>query len=174
MAVDGILGLAHKIEAKMIISIVTAMQDSQDTMQEILQETAEREKPRNKFYMNHPGFISLMTKRLSTVFSCVEISSKASFLEEMEEQASLTSLYGLLQDIVKYHFTLDHFEPLRRIKFITLLEKLFLDQKHLSTNCLAAFVKLMMTLAVSDLVPDRGFLVALVTFCYLSIHVALL
>ena len=140
-------------------------------MKEIIHEMAEREKTKNKHFMNHPGFVSLMIKRLSTVFSCVEISSRASFLEEMEEQVSLTCLYSLLLDIFKFNFTLEHFEPFRRVKLITLLEKLFLSQKHLSTNCLASFIKLLMQLAVSELVPDRGFLVAIVTFCYLSIHV---
>jgi len=170
-AIDGILTLAHKIEAKMLASIVEALQDSQETMQEIMDDMAARESSKNKFFMNHPGFVALMKKRMATVFSSIEISSKASFLDEMEERVSLTCLYRLLQDIIKYKFSLNHFEPIRKVKFLTLLEKLFLAKKHLSADCLAAFVKLLADFAASNLVPDEPFRLAVMEFVYLAIHV---
>ena len=170
-AVDGILGLAHKIDAKMLTAIVGAMQEGHETMKELTREIAEKDQAKNKSFMNHPGFIALMKKRLSTVFSSVEISSKASFLEEMEEKVSLTCLYQLVQDMVNYRFPLAHFEPLRRIKFLTLLEKLFLNQKNLSVDCLAAYVKLLLQLSASECIPEEDFLDAVSMFVYLSLHV---
>lgn len=170
VAVDGILAMAHKIEAKMLVAIVDALQASQQTMEEIMAEMASKDKGRKGAVKNHPGFIALMNKRLSTIFSTLEMSSKASFLEEMEQKGSMTALYRMLQDIIKYEFSLEHFEELRRVKLIALLEKLFLARRYVSNECLAAFIKLLMRLLVTPLVPDRGFCIAVLNFCYLVTH----
>ena len=95
IAIDGILAMAHKIEAPMLVSIVEALQKSQLTMEQIMKDIASKEKTKKSSISNHPGFIALMNKRLATVFSTIEISSRANFLEEMEEKDSLTSLYRL-------------------------------------------------------------------------------
>lgn len=174
MAIDGILALAHKIEAKLLVSIVSAMQDSQETMKEMMHEIAEKESKNNKHFMNHPGFVALMKKRLATVFSAIEITSKSAYLEEMEEKVSLTCLYVLLQDILRFKFPLHHFEPVRRVKFISLLEKLFLARKHLFADCLAAYLKLLMGILCDQLESpsDPFFAKTVCTFVYLAVHVS--
>jgi hypothetical protein len=170
VAIDGILAMAHKIEAKMLVSIVDAMQSSQQMMEEIMADMASKEKGKKGSVSNHPGFVALMKKRLATIFSSIEISTKANFLEEMEEKGSLTSLYRLIQDIVKYDFNLEHFEEIKRVKLVSLLEKLFLVRRHVSLECMAAFIKLLARLLITPLVPDRGFVIAVLTFCYLVTH----
>ena len=165
-AVDGILAMAHKIDAKTLAAIVDAMQRSFDTMTSIVHDMTGKDKKS----ATHPAVMSLMEKRLACVFASIEISSKASFLEEMEEKVSITCLYRLLQDIVKIKFPLSTFKPIRRVKFVGLIEKLFLTRKHVSLDCLAAFIKQIFLLLTTMEIPDNGFAIAMSTFCYLSIH----
>ena len=155
----------------MLAAIVEAMQEGHETMKELTEEFAARDKGKTPTFMNHPGFVALMKKRLSTVFSAVEISSKASFLDEMEEKVSLTNLYQFIKDIVKYRFPLLHLEPVRRIKLLTLLEKLFLAQKHLSLDCLAAYLKMLLNMCTTEVITEISLVECISMFVYLSFHV---
>jgi hypothetical protein len=165
-AVDGILAMAHKIDAKTLTAIVDAMQRSFVTMTEIVADMMKKDKRS----VSHPAIVALMDKRLAAVFSSVEISSKTGFLEEMEEKVSTTCLYKFLKDVVEYKFDLSLLATIRRAKMIRLIERLFLGKRNVSLDCLAAFVKLLLRLLVTQQTIDQGLLLSLTTFCYLSIH----
>lgn len=171
LAIDGILGLAHRINSLMLVDIVQAMQESHESMREIHKEMAERESKKNKLFMNHPGFVALMVKRLSTVYSSVEISQQASFMEEMEESVSITCFYQLLLDMAAYQFSFENFEYNKRVKILELLDKIFLKKKFLALECLSAFARILTTLCVQLKVTDLALTLAFMQFIHISMSV---
>lgn len=182
-AVSGILKLAHKIDAGVLVNVTQTLQDSEHTMRQQISDRYEdivaevdntkkktkktAKKIQNKFdevlkkETNHPGFVSLMNKRLSIVYACIEISSTVAYIEELEEGISLRCLYQTLIDIRRFKFNFDNFKHEGKKSILTALEKLFLKKRSVSVECVASYIKLIADICV-DIEHD-----AILLFCFL-------
>jgi len=95
-------------------------------------------------HFNHPAFSSLMNKRLTIVYACAEITSSVGYIQEIDEGVSLRCLYEVLIDIEQLNFDIDNFTKNEKISILKIMEKLFIQKKSFSMDCVAAYVKILL------------------------------
>ena len=78
------------------------------------------------------------------MYACAEITSSVGYIQEIDEGVSLRCLYEVLIDIEQLNFDIDNFTKNEKISILKIMEKLFIQKKSFSMDCVAAYVKILL------------------------------